>query len=481
MIGTYEQAISNSLGAFLDFCIRLAMPLAIVIGFVALAAGLSLLLQKEASWIHRADWVKLRSQLLGALAVTLIFIASWAGLRAVLPIAQEDLAWREAAEATTNPVPDAPAASQYGPTAASMVERTYNRTLTLPPDFLQRIGDQGIGVLSPYLTDPSAENVLRLADDFKRSGQNVVFTRSMTRLDEEPIPFSSSSVSVKFRRLAGQAYDADFEGKYLFANAGSEPIDARFLLPLPSAGAIRDLDVKVGEQAVREPNSVGSYEWKGKLAPGEQREAVIHYKVLGARSWQYDMGSARRRVQQFRLDIAPGGPIRYQRGSLQPTTVSDKNLRWDLSNVVTAQHVAIVLPPESEGRESYLQALSAMPASLVLFMAGALVVGFRIRRLPSSGRFAAAVGLFAVGLGSAVILANYIGPVAAILIGPIAGAFLAASASGPRSLAASIPAALVPAAFLSPQHSGLIGLMIAILFLGGLRAFTGSFAPRTSV
>ena len=39
------------------------------------------------------------------------------------------------------------------------------RTLTLPPELLEGVGEEGVQVLAPYLQDPSAENVLRLGSE----------------------------------------------------------------------------------------------------------------------------------------------------------------------------------------------------------------------------------------------------------------------------------------------------------------------------
>ncbi len=74
----------------------------------------------------------------------------------------------------------------------------------------------------------------------------------------------------------------------------------------------------VGGQAVTEPNGSGAYEWTGQMSPGERREAVVRYRVVGARTWPA-IASQRRRVQLFRLDAAPGGPGAFSAGSLQPS------------------------------------------------------------------------------------------------------------------------------------------------------------------
>lgn len=475
MIEQYIDAISSTLAGVLGLCTRMAWPLAVLLGLIAVAGALVLAFRRDNPWMQRVDLPRCLTNAAACAAVGLLLVTGWTVLERLEPLARQDILWRESAEATANPVPDAPPVYQYGPAVAALSERTYTRTLTVPPQFVERVGTDGVGVLAPYLSDPSAENVLRLVDSFRRSGRDVIFTRQVTRLDEEPIPISSSQVRVRFQRLPGRAFDTEFEGRYAFQNSAAQPINARFLFSLPQAGTVRDLNVSVAGQAVPEPNQSGGYEWTGQLAPGERREALVRYRVLGARQWHYDIGSRRRRVEQFRLDAAGAGQARFMRGSLQPTSSSEAKgaggaLRWDLANVVTAQQVALSFPPDMARRESYLQALSTLPASYVLFLLAAAALGLAFRDLPGPGRLALALAIFGSGLGASWIVANYLGPVAGVILAPLAGAGLAAVAIGRRALLAAIPAALLPAAFLSPHHTGLLVLLLGIASAGALLA-----------
>jgi hypothetical protein len=402
-----------------------------------------------------------------------VVIVCWAGLRAANPVARQAIEWRDSAEATLNPVGDAPGIQQYGPSVAAVMEKTYTRTLTLPPDFLERVGEQGVGVLSPYLTDPSAENVLKLVDNFKRSGRDVIFTREMTRMDEEPIPFESSHVTTNFKRLAGRSYDLGFEGRYVFKNDTADKITARFQFPLPQEGTVRDISVQVGDEAVPEQADSRAYEWKAELPAGEQREAVVRYRVTGGRTWNYDLGSQRRRVKAFMLDASPGGAVRFVRGSLQPESTQAKTLHWELDNVVTAQQVALAFPQDIAGRDGFLQALRALPAAFALFLAGILALGLWRRELPRTELLAVSLIVFALGLGAAAVLANYVGAIAAVLVAPVLGALLATRVLGRALLPVALAAALFPAAFLSAEHSGLIVLALLILAAAGLRRVSG--------
>jgi hypothetical protein len=463
MIEHYLRAVSHALSDVLDVVVKLALPLAIALSCALLAGAFLAAQHKDAL---RPHWKRYAAQCAGYLVLALLTVIGWAALKMTQPLARMDMKWREAAEATTDSVPDAPPVIQTGPALASLDERTYTRTLTLPPDFMRRLGGEGAGILAPYLTDPSSDNVLRLKDTFRRSGRDAVFTRQATQREEVPMPFADSHVKVQFQRLPGRAYDATFEGRYLIRNATARPIVAQFLFNLPEAGTVRDLKVTVGTKAVTDPDDEGAYRWTDKLGAGESREAIVNYRVIGARAWQYGLGSSRRRVQHFQLDAATDGIARFGRASLQPTTMSGSNFGWKLENVVTAQQIALIFPPNTWEKQGYLQALSALPASFILFLVGAIAIGARERRIGSPSQLAAALALFGFGLGATTVLSIYLPVTVATIAAPLSGAFLAIAAVGRRYWLAALPTALIPATFLSPENSGLLIVMLTLFTLG---------------
>jgi hypothetical protein len=223
-------------------------------------------------------------------------------------------------------------------------------------------------------------------------------------------------------------------------------------------------------RAILEPtNPAGgesnTYEWKGEMQPGESHEAVVHYRVIGTRMWSYDLGSQRRRVQQFQLQATGAGPVRFLRKSLQPTGNSNGTLSWEMSNVVTAQQIALSFATDALVKRLYLQALSALPASLLLFVVGFVASAVWFRRMPTSTRLLGGMMLFIFGLCSATVLTIHFGQVVGLIMGPVIGACLAAAVMGRCALLAGLPAALIPATFLSAQNTGLMIVILALLTL----------------
>jgi hypothetical protein len=347
MVQQVVQAIIESLRSIGGTLMRLAPQLAILVG----AALVALMLL----WASDRDGFKER---LGALRDSLrpssrwlmfglLTGLIWLTLQALPTIVAFEDVQQQQVQYTSQEDPSTSGVFQYGPLAAFVQERTFSRTLTLPPEFLERVGTEGVQVLSPYLQDPSADNVLRLADTFRRSGQNVIFTREVTRLEEIPISIAKGDIDVKLDfKETGTAtkrsfYDAEFSATYSFANPLATTAKCRFRFALPQAGTIRDFELSVDGKHVGQPNEQGNYEWEGELGPGASAKATVRYKTQGGGSWRYEVGSGRRRIESFTLRVTGDEPARFLRGALYPTTRSGNSMTWALSNVITNQQVDI--------------------------------------------------------------------------------------------------------------------------------------------
>src|SRR5438309_1172801 len=124
MISDYVHGVSGSLRMLTDLLMRIALPAAVFLGLAAIAFGMNSFIQRENPWVNRIDWNRVASTGMGVTMLGLVLMCCWGGLSAALPLTREDAAWRESADATANPAPDAPAVYQYGPALASLVEHT---------------------------------------------------------------------------------------------------------------------------------------------------------------------------------------------------------------------------------------------------------------------------------------------------------------------------------------------------------------------
>ena len=345
MLIHYVEAMETALQTLWGWATSSAGISLMTLAVAALLLGAALAFKRDPNWLRVELLQRGARWSLGWVGVLVVVTLGWFGLGAVYRVAQIDERWREGAVAVTDPLPSGAPIVQLGPALAAIGERTYTRSLRLPPQFLAQLGEEGVGVLAPYIQDPTAENVLRLRDKFRRSGREVVFTREATVRAEEPLSFSAAAVKVAFLPLGNRVYDAAFEARYTWSNPGPQAREVRFTFPLPQVGTLRDLRVDVDGQAVPQAEDASSYEWQDVMKPGQIHSASVIYRAVGARAWNYNLGSQRRRVQQFGLAASGLRAPRFGRGGLLPTRRGG-NVEWKLDNVVTAQQVALVWPED---------------------------------------------------------------------------------------------------------------------------------------
>lgn len=411
----------------------------------------------------------------------------WLGLLALLGVAIWGLNWvkqavllkyntEAKAQYSSTQDPDVGATLQYGPSASYISERTYRRTFTLPPDFLRRLGEDGIGILAPYLQDPSAENVTRLADTFRRSGRDVVFTREVTQLLETPIAFDSAKLKVDLRfHEAGPGgrrnfYDAAYQARYVFTNPLDKPAKLRFVFALPEQnGTLREFSMQVNGSPQPDPDRFDNYAWEQEIAAGGKVTVEIAYKNQGSRSWGYNIGSSRRPIKDFQLNLSADRPVRFLRGALFPTAQRGNALNWELKNVITAQQIELFFPNKESRLETLTKVYSSLPVILLVFVVWAFVwLSVRKQQIEASRLGLAVLGL-AMGLGFSGVLQWYAPVLAALILGALLAMVLVYLADA-RLLALALVSALLPAAFLSGDHSslllslGLMGILLSVLW-----------------
>ncbi|ADV68342.1 hypothetical protein [Deinococcus maricopensis] len=373
--------------------------------------------------------------------------------------------------------PDGAPTTQAAPTATYLTTRTYTRTLVLPPQLVRRIGQDGVGVLAPYLTDPTSENVLRLADRFRRSGNDVIFTRESTQLTEEPIRIDASKVNVNLDFQMGDLYRAAFNAVYTFQNPTQEEVTARFRFPPPvGSGTLSDFRVTVNGQELTAAQLTGGTQWEGTLAPGQTVAARVTYRHVGARGWNYALAGRREPVRNFDLSVHTNRPAKFQRYSLFPTgqtrdLAGNSTLRWQLPDALTAQDVAVAFSGSST-RETVVKLYTFAPLALLLGAALAVMTA-RLRRVFLAPRAAALAVLgVVVGLTLGGVLMSYLLFPLAGLIGGMVAALLALRALGRAYLWPVLVAALAPLAFLTGGNAGLIltlGAVVSLLLFMGPR------------
>lgn len=361
---------------------------------------------------------------------------------------------------------------QYAPSVSEIQTKTFTRTLTLPPDFLNRIGSEGIQVLSPYLVDPSAENVLKLADTFRRSGTNVVFTREVTRNDATALPMMAADVKSRFgfpsqgHSARGNPYENTFDATYTFRNPGAEDAKLRFSLPLPAASTIRDLKLEIQGDVVTDPTPQNTLDWEGIVPAGQTVTAHVSYVADGSGSWRYEVGSGHRRIDKFHLALESPVKPRFLRGALAPTQTQGDTVTWELNNVMTSQQVDVEFAGSQAVADSEQKALSFLPFSFIGFIVvGLALQAFGAVKVPPASTLQAYAG-YALGLFALPVFLLYVPLAVAVVFSGAVATALAFRHMGKSALAPAALCSLLPLAFASDRHSGLLVILVAAAALG---------------
>jgi hypothetical protein len=471
------QAALLLLSQALHALLALAVPLGFIVVVLFLALLLVGLLDRN-RFQNALNWLSANTTLLGRWALALLALGiGILMLEVVRRSVETRLGGQINARYANTADPNTTATVQQGPTATYLTERTYTRTLTLPPALLRRVGEEGVQVLAPYLQDPSADNIVRLSDQFTRSGQNVVFSREATLQSQEYITLDSSKVTatLNFADTAGGGrqsyYNAVFDGLYTFKNPLATMSTVRFTFPLPNgSGTLSGFQMSVNGQPFEAADLSGGSSWEAQLEGGATVNVRVTYRHQGSRGWSYDLSARREPVKSFDLAIKTDQATKFQRYSLFPTRVERSAfgraevLHWQLQNAITAQNVAVVFEQGSL-RETLAKLHHFSPVALLLGSL-LLLIWAAVNRLTLSPlRLALALLGLSLGFVFGGVLTGYLLPLPAELLGAALGLGLALLSLGRAYLWPLLPTVLAPLTFLSVGNAGLLLGLLAIVTL----------------
>lgn len=345
---------------------------------------------------------------------------------------------------------------QSGPTIVNRVQKSYSRTLRLPSDVFDQIGQYGTSILAPYLGDPSADNVKELKDEFKRSGNELFVTRTVVRDDEEPLPFESATVTIRANRLPGskpavRAFNMDFDATYTFKNNQSQTQRMRFTFPQPDQqGPLSDFSLTVGNEKVIEPDENGWLVWEGDVPGGQELDARVAYRTQGSRKLVYGLASDRRLIRDFKLSFISNMTYKVTEGASLPQGGTGSTKTWQLQNVLSASSLGISFPA-NDGTGFLVAKVLGFSPIMIVVLAGILLY----QRLP----LATILGvLLFQSLGFAVIpaLTPYMSLLVAALLGVGIAILLSARILKSKIIPLPIIVLAMPMAFLTWIHGGVI-------------------------
>ncbi|MDQ6941378.1 MAG: hypothetical protein M3169_02560 [Candidatus Eremiobacteraeota bacterium] len=465
------QAVLDMLSEALRSIASGAVPVAIAIaGIVVLGALVVVVVgvfdRDRVRWMFAAIPLALRP--LGGWIVFAVALAGGVFVLHVVQLATDQrFVAMEYAQNTSGADSDATSMVQNAPRASFVSQKTYRRILTIPPYLLGRVSAEGVGVLAPYLTDPSAENVTRLVDSFRRSGRNVVFQRDATLQIETPIKLDASTVDANIELVdptfGGRRtfYRASFDGKYVVHNATGREARVRFTFPLPTgSGTLSEVRFLADGKPITVTDLSNGYVWDGTLPQDGKTTFEIAYRNQGARGWAYRLSARREPIAKLDLAVHANRSPKFARYSLFPTTVSHGiaggyTAEWHLENVVTAQDVGLVFA-RLDVRETLAKMLTYAPVALFVGIVFVAAYALRRRYHVTVAQATTAVAGYALGLALAGILTWYLPLVIGVVLGCIVAVVLALRALGRPFVLPIALATLTMLAFLFVTNTSLL-------------------------
>ena len=461
---------------------------ALVLTLFGATGLLTLRLGSRARYASATGWLRGAAVPVGSWAAVLLLLAfTFAALGVLGSVIISRVSVGENAQTATGADLDAAPTTQSAPRITYLTDRTYTRTLVVPPSLLRRVGEQGVGALAPYLTDPTSENVTRLVDQFRRSGQDVIFTRQATLTTEELVKLDTSRVNVSLDFVAPAQgakrtyYNATFAAEYAFTNPLDQAATVRFQFPLPNgSGTLSGFKVVVDGQELTAADLSNGSQWEAQAAPKQTVSVKVTYAHQGARGWSYLLASRREPVKDFELNVKTNEAAKFARYSLPPTqtarSLGSTTLSWNLKDVITAQDVSMTFSGASL-RETLGKLYSFAPFALLLAAVfGALWAWDRgLRTTPVQVALALLAVLAGLTLGG--VLMNYLLVTWAGIIGNLVGGVLALRALGRAWWPPVFIALALPLAFLLIGHAGLIITLAGVAGLAALIWGRGGTRP----
>ena len=410
--------------------------------------------------------------------VLLVFAFTFAALGITGSLVSSRVSSGQNARAGNGADLDASPTTQLSPSVTYLTEQQYTRTLIVPPALLRRVGEQGVGALAPYLTDPTSENVTKLVDRFRRSGQDVVFTRQATLRTQSPIKLDTSRVNVNLdfvtpaRGAKRTYYNATFAAQYAFTNPLDTAVTARFQFPLPNgSGTLSGFKVVVDDKELSAADLSGGSQWEGPVGPRQTVNVRVTYAHQGARGWSYLLASRREPIRDFELNVKTNEVAKFARYSLPPTrtarSLGSTTLAWNLKDVITAQDVSMTFSSASL-RETLNKLYGFAPLALLLAAAFG-VVWARLRGLVATpAQVVLALLSVLAGLALGGVLMNYLPLAIAGVLGSLVSAALSLRALGTGFWPPVLIATALPLAFLLVGNAGLVLALFGVAGLGAV-------------
>lgn len=358
--------------------------------------------------------------------------------------------------------------TQRAPKISMLESQETVETVSLPEDFDDL---DHLPVWSPEPARYGGAPTIELKSELVKQGKNQILTRTFCRNRYLSSKLQGSVVRLKLafqdpRTGAAQLYKADFQASYTFANPMSEARRIHFSFPLPdNSGTLSNFRFRINGREVPTPDIEQGLEWEAELKPLEKCVAEVAYLHQGAKSWSYDLTGRREPIADFHLKIeGDRDELKFQRGSLYPSSLASGKWEWDLKNQITSQSISLYFPYVPN--DAIMANLFVFgPLEMVSLLALTLVWSSLRHRRVGPWRTALASLATCGAYALASYLVGYLPLALSLLVAFSLAGWLQWQTLGQSLWIVVAAASLAPFTFLAPGHTGLMLTSLGLLVL----------------
>lgn len=359
--------------------------------------------------------------------------------------------------------------TQRAPQVSFLETDRRTQSIVIPP---QMTTIDTLSGWSPEEARYNSKPAVNVQDELIKDEKTVVLKRTIEVQRYVPMKLTRSDVELDLSfkgnpsTRRGQVYKASFRGRYTVANPYPEQRKIHFTFPLPdNSGTMAGFQFKVDGVEVPVPDIEKGLDWEGEVAPQGKVVVEIVYQHRGARAWSYDVTGRREPIAEFHLKVkSDNANVKFERGSLYPTSDEGALLEWNLQDQITSQSISLYFPHVPT--EQVVRNLFVFGPVALLALATLIVVWARLQHTGTSPWRTTLASLACCG---GFTLASYLISYVPLLLALVV-AFGVASVLQWQALDRRLPVPIVagtvaPFTFLASGHTGVLLTSVGLVVL----------------
>lgn len=141
------------------------------------------------------------------------------------------------------------------------------------------------------------------------------------------------------------SFALQYKGTFKWHNATDKAASLRFELELPdNGGTLTGLEAKLDNKPIVSSDTYGAVNGVGSLEAGASSTATVNFSIKGRGNLRVNPAHDLRMVSNVDVKLNSASTIRFERGSLMPSSQSGNQYDWKLQNAITRQMISVAIP-----------------------------------------------------------------------------------------------------------------------------------------